>query len=113
MKKINYFAIILFILFYMLKLKFSLGIIILFVYLFFVILSLLRKISLNEIIQISFKYSCKSKVVLFVFIFVGALTSSWIASGTIPGIVYYGIKFINPKIFILFSFLISCFVSFS
>lgn len=112
MKKVYYFGIISIILFYMLKLKFTLGIIVLLTYLFFILLSLFKGISLNEIIEISFKYSCKSKVVLFVFIFVGALTSSWIASGTIPGIVYYGINFINPKIFILFSFLISCFVSF-
>lgn len=112
MKKITYFGIISLILTYMLKFKFTLGIVVLAVYLIFVLLALTKRTSINQIINISFEYSRKSKVVLFIFIFVGALTSSWIASGTIPGIVYYGIKFINPKIFILFSFLISCFVSF-
>lgn len=112
MKKTSYFLTILIIFIYMIKSKFNLGIIILFAYLIFVLLALKKEISLNSIINISFEYSKKSRVVLLVFLFVGALTSSWIASGTIPGIVYYGIKFVNPNFFILFSFLLSSFVSF-
>lgn len=62
--------------------------------------------------DISYEYGKKVFPIILIFIFVGTLTATWIASGTIPGIVYFGIKFINPNIFILFSFLISSCVSF-
>ncbi len=91
--------------------KFTLGIIVFIVYLCFFALSLKRKNKLGDIIDISMEYSKKSKIVLLVFIFVGALTASWIASGTIPGIIYYGIKFINPQLFLLFSFIITSIVA--
>ena len=36
----------------------------------------------------------------------------WMSAGTVASIVYYGVEFLNPQIFILCAFLISCFVSF-
>lgn len=55
--------------------------------------------------------SKNSLVVLKIFVLIGAITGIWMASGTVPSIIYYGIKYINPKYFILYSFLISCTVS--
>ncbi|WP_300330289.1 Na+/H+ antiporter NhaC family protein [Fusobacterium sp.] len=97
---------------YILKTKFALGLGVFLVYTLIFILALIKNNSFNSLIKISEEYGKKSKIVIFVFIFVGALTSSWLASGTIPGIIYYGIKFINPNFFILFSFLITSLVSF-
>ncbi|MGF6907219.1 Na+/H+ antiporter NhaC family protein [Fusobacterium sp. PH5-44] len=54
----------------------------------------------------------KSFLVIKIFILVGAISATWIVSGTIPGIVYYGIKFINPKFFYLCCFLITSIMSF-
>ncbi len=54
----------------------------------------------------------KSLIVLQVFFLIGMVISLWISAGTIPAIVYYGIKLINPNFFILCAFLITSFVSF-
>ncbi|MBS6956038.1 MAG: Na+/H+ antiporter NhaC [Enterocloster asparagiformis] len=42
---------------------------------------------------------------------VGALIATWIAAGTVPAIIYYGMKMISPKIFLVASFLLCGLVS--
>lgn len=54
----------------------------------------------------------KSFIVLKIFILIGAITSSWMISGTIPTIVYYGLKFMNPKFYYVSAFIITSCVSF-
>ena len=54
----------------------------------------------------------KSLVVVKILLLIGAVTGAWMASGTIPGIVYYSLKLIRPDTFILLTFLISCAASF-
>ncbi|ABW20270.1 Na+/H+ antiporter NhaC family protein [Alkaliphilus oremlandii] len=81
-------------------------------FLTFALISWKREFSLKDIYTMSYNGSKKSFVVLKIFLFIGAITSVWMAAGTVPGIVYYGIKFMNPKFFILYSFLICTLVSF-
>lgn len=71
-----------------------------------------RGYKFRELLCMAYKGGKKSFVVLKIFILIGAITSIWMASGTVPAIVYYGIKFLNPRYFILFAFLVSCIVSF-
>ena len=112
MKKILFLLMFFFLFSYIAVNKFTLGIIVFIVYIGFALLALKKENTLDSIIDISLEYSKKSKVVLMIFIFVGALTASWLSSGTIPGIVYFGIKFINPGLFIFFSFLITSIIAF-
>ncbi|MFC4550765.1 MULTISPECIES: Na+/H+ antiporter NhaC [Halorussus] len=42
-----------------------------------------------------------------------ALISTWIAAGTIPGLMYYGLSVLTPKIFLPVSALLATFVAFS
>lgn len=42
---------------------------------------------------------------------VGALIATWISAGTVPAIIYYGLKIINPGIFFLATFLLCSMVS--
>ncbi len=51
-------------------------------------------------------------VVIKILLLIGAITGSWMVSGTIPGIVYYSLELIRPEIFVLLTFLISCAASF-
>ncbi|EYE88750.1 sodium:proton antiporter [Fervidicella metallireducens AeB] len=81
-------------------------------YLIFFIISYKRKYSLKEIAIMSYNGGKKSFVVLKIFVLIGIITAIWMSSGTVPGIVYYGIRLLNPKFFILYAFLISSFVSF-
>lgn len=111
MKKAAFLFLFFFLLLYVIMNKFTLGIIVLGVYAGFALLALKRNNTIDSVINISLEYSKKSKVVLIIFLFVGALTASWLSSGTI-GIVYFGIKFINPALFIFFTFLITSIVAF-
>jgi len=54
----------------------------------------------------------KAFVVLKIFLLIGGITGIWMASGTVPAIIYYGIKYMNPNFFILYTFIISSVVSF-
>lgn len=78
----------------------------------FTFISWRRGFSLRDIFIMSYTGGKKAFVVLEIFIFIGAITAIWMAAGTVPGIVYYGIKFMNPNFFILYTFLISSLVSF-
>jgi len=54
----------------------------------------------------------KSVLVPIVILFlVGALSASWLLSGIIPAMIYYGIKLINPEIFLPMAVVISSIVS--
>lgn len=112
MKKILFIAFIIFLILVSVKIKFVTGTTVLCAYIFFIFLSLKKGNSFSSVMDISYEYGKKVFPIILIFVFVGTLTATWIASGTIPGIVYFGIKFINPNIFILFSFLISSCVSF-
>ena len=78
----------------------------------FTYISWRRGFILRDIIKMSFNGGKRAFVVLEVFLLIGIITSTWIASGTVAAIIYYGIKYMNPNFFILYTFLISCVVSF-
>ncbi|MDQ7092603.1 Na+/H+ antiporter NhaC family protein [Desulfosporosinus sp. PR] len=71
-----------------------------------------RGYSLREILQMSYQGGKKSLIVVRILILVGAITSLWIAAGTTPAVLYYGIRLLNPKFFLVYAFLISSAVSF-
>ncbi len=78
----------------------------------FAFLAWKRGYTLKEIVQMSYLGGKKSFLVLEIFVLIGAITGSWLAAGTVPGIVYYGIKYMPPQFFVLFVFLLSSLVSF-
>lgn len=78
----------------------------------FSILSLKRGYTINDIIKMAYKGGKKAFIVIQIFILIGAIISVWMASGTVPAIVYYGIKLLKPNLFILSAFVISSVVSF-
>ncbi|AVQ28062.1 Na+/H+ antiporter NhaC [Fusobacterium ulcerans] len=56
--------------------------------------------------------SCKKGLgAVLILMAVGAIISTWIAAGTVPAIIYYGLKLISPKMFLLATFLLCSFVS--
>ena len=66
----------------------------------------------SEIFSSALLSGKKSFVVLKIFILIGAITSSWMISGTIPTIVYYGLKFMSPEYYFVSAFIITSCVSF-
>lgn len=80
--------------------------------LIFFVISIKRGFGIRSILEMTYKGSRKSFIILRIFVLIGVITSLWMASGTIPGIVYYGVRLISPNFFILSAFLITCLVSF-
>ncbi len=83
MKKTLFLFMFFFLFSYVVVNKFTLGIIVFIVYMGFALMALKKDNTLDSVIDISFEYSKKSKVVLTIFIFVGALTASWLARNKI------------------------------
>lgn len=51
----------------------------------------------KELETIGIKQVGRSLQAVVIMLAVGVLISSWIASGTVPTIIYYGLKIINPS----------------
>lgn len=49
---------------------------------------------------------------IFILLMIGALTGSWMLSGVVPAMIYYGLKIISPVVFLLVAFLLCGLVSF-
>ena len=71
-----------------------------------------RGLAFQHLLRLIVNGSKKSFSVLNILLLIGAVTAVWMAAGTVPAIVYYGIQLINPKLFILSAFLLTSFVSF-
>lgn len=56
--------------------------------------------------------NCKKGLgAILILMVVGAMISTWIAAGTVPTIIYYGLQTISPKIFLLAAFILCSLVS--
>lgn len=53
----------------------------------------------------------KTGPAIFILLMIGALTGSWMISGVVPAMIYYGLKIITPPIFLLVAFVLSGMVS--
>jgi len=54
----------------------------------------------------------KTGPAIFILLMIGALTSSWMLSGVVPAMIYYGLKIITPSVFLLVAFILTTIVSF-
>lgn len=66
---------------------------------------------IKEVLNMAAAGLKKSKVLYVIFILIGAITSLWMASGTVPGIMYYGFMIIKPDTFVMIAFLLTSVVS--
>jgi len=70
-----------------------------------------RGFSLKSLIAMGFAGSRAALPVIKILLFISVVTAVWMASGTVPAIVYYGIQWINPHGFILAAFILTSLVS--
>ena len=82
------------------------------VLIFLGIIALIKGFKLEEIVENGYLSGKKSLLVIKIFLLVGGISSIWIMSGTIPTVVYQGIRLMNPNYFYLSSFLITSVVAF-
>ena len=48
---------------------------------------------------------------IFIFVFVGQIIGTWMLSGTIPMMIYYGLRLLSPSMFLVSAFIIMVIVS--
>ena len=79
--------------------------------LFFTFIGLKRGYSLKKIGMLYWIETKKSLNIILILVLIGMLISSWLSSGVISSIIYYSLKYVNPNLFILCSFLITSLIS--
>lgn len=90
----------------------SLGFALLACWLIFSGLALAKKYQPQQIFSMTYEGAKQSFEILAIFILIGAIISVWITSGTLPSIMYYCLKLVDPRFFVVFSFLVCVLVSF-
>ncbi|PNV61630.1 sodium:proton antiporter [Clostridium sp. chh4-2] len=65
----------------------------------------------SEMERAAIEFTHKAVAAILVLLAAGALIGTWISSGTTPALIYYGLKFISPKIFLVASMLLCSVVS--
>ena len=81
-------------------------------YILFAVYSFKKGFSFKEIIRMSLEGVKTAKNILITFVLIGILTALWRAGGTIPTIVCYSVKIMQPKLFFVITFLLNALVSF-
>ena len=67
---------------------------------------------LNELEDMILAGFRKTAQACMIFIAVGMVVGSWIISGIVPSIIYYGLKLFTPSSFLALGFIVCCVVSF-
>ncbi|WP_107840427.1 Na+/H+ antiporter NhaC [Metasolibacillus meyeri] len=75
-----------------------------------IIYGLLKKVSFQHLQQGMVNGAQSGIAAVFIFFFIGILISSWIISGTIPTLIYYGFSIVTPNFFFAIVFIITCII---
>lgn len=70
-----------------------------------------RGVSLRRLLHMAYSGSQQSFGVISVLLLIGVVIASWMAAGTVPALVYYGMQLIRPPVFIVAAFLLTSGVS--
>ncbi|MEG4519882.1 MULTISPECIES: Na+/H+ antiporter NhaC family protein [unclassified Microcoleus] len=70
-----------------------------------------RGFQLKSLIKMAVAGSKKSFSVIGILLLIGAVMAVWMAAGTVPVLVYWGIKLISPQYFIFSAFILTSIVS--
>lgn len=76
-----------------------------------VFLAILNKISWESISSSIVESIGKAMPAILILLLIGSLSGTWLISGIIPTMIYYGLKIINPKVFLLTAIVVSGLVS--
>nr|WP_321224473.1 Na+/H+ antiporter NhaC family protein [uncultured Psychroserpens sp.] len=75
------------------------------------IVGFLNKVSISKMIKEVWENLKSVFVPIMILFFVGALAGTWLISGVIPAMVYYGLQVLNPAIFLPASVIIAAVIS--
>jgi NhaC family Na+:H+ antiporter len=80
---------------------------------FTLFLALIWGFKWEELEEMMFSSFAKIGNVLIIIMLIGMIIGIWIESGTVPTMIYYGLKFLKPQYFYVISFIFSAVVSIS
>lgn len=66
---------------------------------------------LKEMLEAVYKNIKTTSGAILILLFVGSLAGTWLISGVIPTMIYYGLQLINPKVFLAAAVIISAIIS--
>ena len=72
-----------------------------------------RGYKLQDILKMSWQGAYDARIVIVIMALIGCITASWRVSGTITIFVYYGMKLIQPHLFVIIAFLMSTLMSYA
>ncbi len=70
-----------------------------------------KKISYDRMMEKVKQNISSTSIAIIILLFVGALTGTWLISGIIPTMIYYGLKLLSPTFFLASALVISAVVS--
>ena len=77
----------------------------------FLLIHLRRGQPLSQLLRYCWQGAKQSWPVFSILLLIGAVISAWLAAGTVPALVYYGISTISPRYFVLSAFVLTALVS--
>jgi NhaC family Na+:H+ antiporter len=70
-----------------------------------------RGVSFNVMMETIYKNIKTTSGAILILLFVGALAGTWLISGIVPTMIYYGMKILNPTFFLAATVIISALIS--
>ena len=81
--------------------RYSVELLLLVVSFFTVVLARLYGTTWDQVSEAVSEKIGKSFMAIFIFVFVGLIIGTWMLSGTIPMMIYYGLKLLSPSMFLV------------
>lgn len=70
-----------------------------------------KKIPYNDMLEAVVDNVKSTGSAIFILLMVGALAGTWLVSGIIPTMIYYGLEILNPTFFLAATLIITCIIS--
>lgn len=102
-----------FLLFGVVVLEYDIHIILLIDLAFICLMSATLGYSFDDLVECMKKTLGQSMSAMIIFIFIGIIVASWIFSGTVPTLIYYGLQYLTPKFFLPLGLILCSVVSLS
>ena len=75
------------------------------------VVGFINKIKFDDMMEAVSKNIKSTSGAILILLFVGGLSGTWLLSGVIPTMIYYGLKILNPTIFLAASLIIASIIS--
>ncbi len=74
-------------------------------------IGLRNKVTFNEMLESVYNNIKTTSGAILILLFVGSLAGTWLISGVIPTMIYYGLQLLNPTIFLAVAVVVSAVIS--